>query len=791
MMIKQFLSTSALVGVLFVVTPAMAQDAASADEGGISDIVVTAQRREESVQKAALSIEVFSGDTLRDRGIAQPDDLTKLAPGIQVGGGSTTQIYIRGVGDFGVIATANPAVVTSLNGVAIARPQAISGNFFDLERVEILKGPQGTLYGRNASGGALNLIAVKPKYGETSGYLQASYGNYNALGSEGAINLAGGENGAFRLSYQIADRDGYLTDGSEDDKRQSLRFQAQFEANDALTVHVGSTYSHLGGKGSGLAVIPTIAGQSAWTGSASAAASDYYLATAAANFAASGGRGIPPFLFDRPDSNKLFQNINSYSMDAQIDYDFGGTTLTLIPAYRRTTAKFSIQPSFNYAPGGGGTKGETSDQYSFEARLGNSSDKLKWVVGLFAFGEDQSTDFAVNTGLLQRIRVASDLSTKSYAAFGEGTYSLTDAFRVTAGIRYTSDKRDQSNFRKFAVSPTVTGFGPGVLDPFGPCLPPRILPGGQCDLLSGAPANAFDSSATFKKTTWKVGIEYDLAERSLFFANVSTGFKAGGFNQAVDPLNPRKTLGFNPETITAYTVGLRNRFLDNKLQINFEGFYWDYKDLQLTRLILDGSGNVALATQNAGKARVYGLNADLVAKPAKGTTLHAGIEYVNSKYTSFNFVQAAAFTAPGSTACAVSPSSLPPSPVGPFVNVNCSGFQLVRSPKWSGNAGLSQVFEFSNEGNVTFDTDVAFASGRFISTSFVPNSKVKGYANISASLTYNAPDDRWFIGGYARNITKAKVYTGGGGDQSPFVTGYVTSSIGSPSTYGARVGFKF
>jgi iron complex outermembrane recepter protein len=791
-MIRYLLSTSALASALFVAAPTLAQEAAAADENsGISEILVTAQRRAENVQTTALSIEVFSGDTLRDRGVAQPDDLTRLAPGIQVGGGATTQIYIRGVGDFGVVATANPAVVTSLNGVSIARPQAISGNFFDLERVEILKGPQGTLYGRNASGGALNLIAVRPQLGETSGYVQASYGNYNAFGSEGAINLAAGDDGAFRLSYQLSDRDGYLTDGSEDDKHQALRFQAQFEPDDALTVHVGSTYSHLGGIGTGLAVIPELAGQSAWTGSTSAAASDYYIATATANFAASGGAGIPPFLFDRPDSNTLFQDITSYSMDAQVDYDFGGATLTLIPAYRRTDAKFSLQPSFNYAPGGAGTDGETSDQYSIEARLGNSGDTFNWVVGIFAFGEDQSTDFAVNTGLLQRIRVASDLSTTSYAAFGEGTYSLTDSFRVTAGIRYTSDKREQSNFRKFAVSPTVTGFDPGVLDPVGPCLPPVVLPGGQCDLLSGAPANAFDSTRTFNRATWKVGIEYDLAERSMFFANVSTGFKAGGFNQAIDPLTPTSTLAFNPETITAYTVGLRNRFLDNRLQLNFEGFYWDYNDLQLTRLILDGSGNVALATQNAGAARVYGLNADLVARPASGTTLHAGIEYVNSRYTDFNFVQAAAFTAPGSTGCAVSPSSLPASPVGPFVNVNCSGFQLVRSPKWSGNAGLSQVLDLSNDGNVTFAADVAFASGRFISTSFVPNSKVDGYANVSASLTYNAPDDNWFISGFARNITEAKVYTGGGGDQSPFVTGYVTSSIGAPRTYGVRAGIRF
>lgn len=164
----------------------------------------------------------------------------------------------------------------------------------------------------------------------------------------------------------------------------------------------------------------------------------------------------------------------------------------------------------------------------------------------------------------------------------------------------------------------------------------------------------------------------------MLFANVATGFKAGGFNQAIDPANVNRVLAFSPETITAYTLGLRNRFIDNKVQFNVEGFYWDYKDLQLTRLILDGSGNLALTTQNAGKARIYGFNADLTVKPANGTTLHAGIEYVNSVYKSFSFAQAAMVTPPGSTGCAVTPSSLPPSPIGPFVNVNCAGMPLVR-----------------------------------------------------------------------------------------------------------------
>lgn len=787
-MLKAFYYTTAIIG-LVAASPALAQEAETgqpqaSENEGIGDIVVTAQRREETVQRTALSIEVFKGSDLANQGIAQPDDLTKLAVGVQVGGGSTSQFYVRGVGDFGVVATANPAVVTSLDGVAIARAQAIAGNFFDLERVEILKGPQGTLYGRNANGGAVNLLSAKPRLGQFSGYMNAGYGNYDALGLEGAVNLPVGNDFAVRLSGQLADRDGYLSDGTEDDKHESVRLQGLYESG-PLSVRLLGTYTHLGGKGSGLAVIPQIPGQSAWTGSASAAASDYYLAIAQSNFIASGGAAPPPFVFDRPDTNSLFQDIESWSVSGQLDYDFGGAALTVIPAYRNTHARYSLQPSFNYAPGGNGTDGDRSDQYSLETRLSNSSDKFKWVLGAFVFAEDQSTEFTVNTGLIQRFRISSHLSTRSYALFGEGTYNLTDAFRVTGGVRYTSDKRALADFEKYAVSPTVTG-NPGPLAV--PCLPPAGFPvGTECNLL---PPLSFDSDRTFKRATWRAGIEFDVGPQSMLFANIATGFKAGGFNQAVDPSNVNRVLSFNPEKLTAYTVGLRNRFLDNMVQLNLEGFYWDYNDLQLTRLILDGSGNLALTTQNAGQARVYGLNADLRVKPAAGTTLHAGVEYLNSRYTDFAFAQAALVTPPGSTGCAVSPSSLPPSPIGPFVDVNCSGLPLVRAPKWSGNVGFNQVVDLSR-GNIVFDTDVAFASGRYTSTAFVPNSKVDGYANWSASLTYNAPDDRWFVSGYVRNITNAKMYTGGGGDQSPFVTGYVTSSIGAPRTYGVRLGLSF
>ncbi|WP_241659606.1 TonB-dependent receptor [Sphingomonas glacialis] len=755
----------------------------AADSQGIADIVVTAQRRSESVQRASISIEAFSGQEIANRGVTRPDDLTKIATGVQVGGGTSTQIYVRGVGDFGVVATANPAVVTNLDGVPISRPQAISGNFFDLDRIELLKGPQGTLYGRNASGGALNLIAARPRLNKTEGYLQGTAGNYDTLGGEGAINLPIADDIAVRASFQLSDRGGYLTDGGDDDKHQSIRLQALAKF-DRLSVHLLGGYTHLGGKGSGLAVLPSIPGQSPWTGTTSKAAADYYFSVINANFVASGGSSPPAAVFDRPDSERLFQNVRSWNISGQADYDFGGAILTVIPAYRRTTAIFSVSPGFNYSPGGKGTKGETSDQYSLETRLGGTSGKLKWVIGAFAFQENQSTDFAITAGVIQRVRIASDLQSKSIAGFGEATYSLTDRLRLIGGLRYTSDQRSQTNFRKFAISPTVTGSPPLAT----PCVPPTFAPGTECNLLP--PVN-FDSSRTFNRATWKVGGEVDLAPQSMLFATVSTGFKAGGFNQAVDTVATNRALPFKAETITAYTVGLRNRFLHNTLQFNLEGFYWDYRDLQLSSLILDGSGNLSLTTQNAGKARIYGFNADVVAKPFAGTTLHAGVEYVNSRYQEFAFVQAAQFTTPGSTGCAVSPASIPPGPLGPYVTVNCAGKPLVRSPKVSGNVGMTQVFGLTNGANVTFDTDLAFATKRYTSTSFVPNSLAGAYGNWNATLTYNAPGERWFIGGYVRNITNATVYTGGGGDQSPFVNGFVSSTIGAPRTYGARFGLRF
>lgn len=793
---------------LLTQSPALAQDAPT-EESGIQDIVVTAQRREENVQKAALSIEVFGGDELRAAGVVKPDDLSKIATGVQAAGGTTSQIYIRGVGDFGVTATANQAVITNLDGVVISRPQAISGSFFDLERVEILKGPQGTLYGRNASGGAVNLISSAPKLGQTGGFLEANYGNYDQIGVEGAINLGLGDNAAVRASFQINDRDGYLSDGTDDDKHQAFRIQAKVEAG-AVTLRPIFSYTHLGGKGTGLAIIPRLPGRSAWTGNTDPVAGAAYIARAGAIFngalaggcnpAPTGNCPPPPALLQDPSAYRsgYFQDVDSYAATLLADVDLDFATLTLIPAYRKTKARFTVVPSFLYNVGGAytgsgaSTDGERSNQYSFEARLANQSDKLKWVIGGYWFKEDQSASYVLQGGLILNSLVSTNFKTEALAAFGQATYSLSDTFRLTGGLRYTNDKRAALDLQKFAVSPAVTTPNPaltGGIPPI-PCLPNvpaagQRLPGTLCPIINQTPG-FYDSRVKFNKVSWKAGIEVDLAEKSMLYADVSRGFKAGGFNVAVSLTDPTKLQSFAPEVIDAYTIGIKNRFMDNKVQFNIEAFYWDYKDLQLSAQAIDGTGNIVLLTQNAGKAKVSGIETSIVVQAWQGGTLRGAVGYTDSEYKRFEITQAALFVPPGRVACPVSA----PNAQG-LVTINCSGQPLIRSPKWSGNIGLTQEFELGNGGNVAFDADLAFASKRFVTADFTAAQLAKGYGNLSLSLTYNAPEDKWFIGGWARNLTNAKIYSGGGGHQAAFVAGWNTSNIAPPRTYGVRAGVKF
>lgn len=786
----------ASVIVLALSTPVLAQeDDSAADTQGeasetqaVEEILVTAQRREESAQSTALSISVLGGDALKKAGSVSPEDLSRLLPGIQVSGGTTTQIYVRGIGDYGVTAQANPAVVTNIDGVVVSRPQAISGNFYDIQRVEMLKGPQGTLYGRNASGGVLNLITVQPRLGEFGGYIDGTFGNYSQIGVEGALNLPVGDIAALRVSGQFNRRDGFLSDGSDDDDREAIRVQGRAELGDRLSVLGSFSYTHLGGVGSGLVKIPGIPGLPVRTGTTDPAYAAAFLNAFAQQYVNSGGMSLPPIMVDDPSEFPLFRDVESYAAHLQLDYEMDFATLTVIPAWRETRSQLSYNFNYNYNLGapynaaGDAPDGERSSQYSLEARLANESDRLKWVLGGYWFKEDQTTDYQLRAGMALNLRNLMSLESEAYAAFGQLTFSVTDRFRLTGGLRYTSDKRRAFDFERYAISPMVLGMAPSPAD----CTPPNgAMPGTLCPIFNQTPG-FYDSEKTFNRLTWKGGIEFDVGPQNLLYADVSSGFKAGGFNQSVTLVTRDSLMPFDPETITAYTVGLKNRFLGNRLQVNLEGFYYDYKGLQLSVPGFDGDNSVVLMTRNASGATIKGVSLDVVAVPWPGGTIRGAVEYVDAEYDRFLLEQPARFVPPGRVGCPVSP----PSGVG-VVSIDCSGFPLVRTPEWSGLVGLDQEFEVGNGGNIVFSAEASFASKTWLSPDFHPDQLQPGYVTIASSLTYNAPDDRWHVALWVQNLTDEDIFVGGGGNQHGFLTGWSTSSMAPPRTYGVRAGFTF
>lgn len=731
--------------------------AAASDNGAeIADIIVTAQRREESLQKSSVVISVISSDNLARAGVTQPQALSSILPGVQIGNvGPTTQVYIRGVGDFGSTAISNPAVAFNVDGVYVGRSQSLTSEFYDIQRVEVLKGPQGTLYGRNASGGAINLITALPRLGVVSGRISGEIGNFGSQTFEAALNIPVSDTLALRASGQIVSKGGYTSEGFSDDEHQSARLKAYWAPSSDVSLLLNASYGHVGGMGAGFVLLNRLPGKDKFLDATSPEARSFIERR---QFAA-----LPPGAVTAPSPDDATQDLRFWNVSAELSWNLGFADLTVLPAYRDARMRNAVFPTFLFDTGAAfgnfPERPETSRQTSVEVRLSNDGDRLKWVAGGYFYNEDQFVQNRVFAGFIQDVGQVSNLGTRSYAAFGQTTLGLTDTIRVIAGARYTSDKRSLSNGGTYSLLPTLT-------------------------LLE-----RYEGSKTFQNVSWKAGVEADLSPDSLFFATASTGFKAGGFNQLgalMATPGSNAASRFDPERLTSYEVGIKSKLLDRRLQLNVEGFYWDYKDHQEAHVALSGRGVVGLSFENAGNATIYGGSADMIFKPYRSGTFHAGVEFVHSRYDDFSFMQSAAFLFPGSTGCAVLPTTIV-GLAGPVVTVDCSGRQVTRSPKWSGNAGYTQTFDLQ-DGRVNATVDMVFASARWLAADFIPIERAAGYATFDASLAYVAKAG-FSLTAFVRNLTDEAVYTGA--QQAPYSPGVAVSSVGAARTYGVRADFKF
>ena len=754
------------------VGPAAAADSASSvavvDTTGVADIIVTAQRRSESLQKAALTVEVVRAEALTVGGVTSPTQLTTVLPTVQVtAAGAQTGVYVRGVGGFPGGGLTSPAVPYYVDGVYVARTQSVTSEFYDVDRLELVKGPQGTLYGRNASGGAVNILTARPKLGIVAGHAELEVGNFGNQNGEVAINVPLGDTIAVRASAQIVDKGGYTSIGLGDDVHQSGRVKLLWEPTHDVSLLLNGSYGHIGGLGGAfVALNREIPGWYASLDASDPKAQAFVGATAA----------VPVPGFVRPTRfSDARQDESFYNLSAQFDWHFGAATLTIIPAYRDARIQNTNLLGFLFANGYGlgnlPASPETSHATSLEARLSGDSGRLKWVAGLYYFNEKQFQQLVINNGFLSSNGWNDRPSTLSYAAFGQATFALADHVRLIGGLRYTSDKRALDG-QFYLISPNAfQGPPPAAAAACAFPFPTQA----QCLI------DTFSGRKTYHNVSWKGGFEADVFDDSLLYATISRGFKAGGFNQQSTLGAPGQADPFKPETLTSYEAGLKSRFLGNRLQVNISGYYWDYKDHQEPFITFSNvPGIVNQLYFNAGKIEVYGGDLDVIARPWTGGTVSGSVEYAHSQYKSFLITTPTFAYSPQSFGCPV--ASQNPG----LTTVNCAGFEVSRTPQFAGRVGVDQEFGLGR-GKLIADASVTFASARWIGTDFVPAQRVKAYGKLDASLTYRDPAD-FSVTAFVRNINNALVYTEA--SKNPF-SSLIYANIQPPRSYGVQAAFHF
>ncbi|MGZ8346221.1 MAG: TonB-dependent receptor [Allosphingosinicella sp.] len=825
---KFLLATTCIAGSMFAAQPALAQDEPPrgtdgevADTGqgpgasgqdvessttaeGIEDITITAQRRAENLQRAAIAVSVASEQDLINAGVTNPQALTNVIPALQVANaaGPYALFYLRGVGNFNGNSLSDSAVAVNLDGVFLARPSSTSGLLYDVERVEVLKGPQGTLYGRNATGGAINIITRRAQLGEFGGDLIASYGNYDAIQVNGALNVPVGDNFAFRVAGIYAEHDGYMTDGTSDQEDLAGRIHFRWEPSSLVTIQFGADYYRQRGAGIGATVLSdAVPDRRVGLGDP---LSDP--AFRAVYFFPAGNTYVPI-------ADDTYLNNEFWGGYASVDVETSIGTITGIAGYRGASLDYrSNTPSFLI------NQREEDEQYSVELRFASRTDvPLQWLLGAYYFFEDIDVpDVSFN----QQVSASYQQffpTTESLAAFGRLTYNVTDRFRLNLGARYTVEDKDfAGNFDQLSLLCGGTVLRPNpalpVTNCFGaPLLPNTLVPGpifapngavipfqpfGVGSPFPGGPATtpsflsvatfSLDRSAAFDRFTWRAGFDYDVFANSLFYGSFETGFKSGGFFFTRD--NPV----YRPETIEAWTLGLKNRFLRNRLQLNFEAFWWEYRDQQVSSTSRDSQGAVIFATRNVGQSRNRGFEVEGIALVTPTTQFDFNLQYLDAEYTSFIYL-----TPNQSPQIPGLNTSVPPVANCPFTLANpptlyrqdCSGRRPPNAPEWVLSFGVEQTFPLGSW-NVIIDARTRYQSDVLTGLEYLPVQVQNDYWQSDASITLAEAGDRYFVTAYVNNIENNDIISNS--FPNPFGgANLVVGSIRPPRTYGLRAGVRF
>lgn len=714
---------AAVLALLVAGKPSAAEEATG--NAQLEEVIVTAEKRENTEQKTAISMTVLGSDTLKQNNIGNLADLTAIAPSVSFAINQAAAIVtVRGVSSRDTNQLGDPAVTISIDGFNLQRAIGLNAGMFDLERVEALRGPQGTLLGRNATGGALNIVTVKPKdsFGASA---SMEFGNYDTFNTQGSLNAPVNDVLKVRAAFQTRDHDGYrdnapAVDG-DDEHSKAARLHVQLDPNDAWSLLL--TGEHTEDESVGPVVQPV-----AWV--------------RLPNGAVDVGRQDIPGDGKRwpvPPGGRYRLTTDSLRWNTTYDFDFA--QLTYLGGYREVSydrlntlggAYGSVRQNLSF------NQRERPKSWNHELRLNSDDDgRLMWVAGLYYFQEKNfsltrfqdypGSDTLYGEPVDLQVFLKPAIDVESSAAFGQISYRLTDALTVEAGARYSTDDKSSIGYND-ATNVAV------------------YLQTGAVSYTS----NVLEQESSSNKTTYHAALNWQATDSNLLYAKFDTGYKAGGFT---DPSV------YGPESITAYEIGAKNRFLDNRLQLNLSAFFYEYVDQQVQQQMILASGGIGTGTVNAGESELYGAEAESIVLVTPADRVNFYVAYLNAEFTDF-------LTGVGGT------------------NVQLAGNKLPQAPSWVANLGYQHEWDFFG-GTLTGRVQTHYESeSHFTYLNFGADLQ-PAYHRTDAYLTYTPEHARWSIEGYVRNIEDETILTQA---QDPTATAYAAYryQFAPPRTWGAR-----
>lgn len=712
----------------FAITSPVAAQSVSDDTASPAEIIVTAQKRQQSVQDVAAAITAISADTIEQRGVTSASNLQFIVPSTQIGNLlGQTAVTIRGVG----LNEGAPGVAIHVDGVYQARPSMGDMLQIDIERVEVLRGPQGTLYGRNANGGVVNFITRAPT-GQFEGYALASYGNYNEARLQGMINVPITDKVRARAVVDWNKRgDGFVKNivpgGQDLDKAETISGRGRIDLmptedfkielkGEFLNSDGPSQYFTLHNDPTPLALSLNPA-----------------LASATYSFA--------PW---RTSANDPVNTRRRYgALSAIATLNLGHVSLKSITGYSHLSDRSLADDDGIDISMFPVRRDYISRSFSQEFNVSYSSQLVDAVTGAFYLNDklDHTLDHALKEGFAVTLLPDNGLppgsqllfrvpsyKTEVKAVFADVTLHPSERLSLIAGVRYSEETQHQTQQNNIT---------------FGPSAP-----------IDTCPLRTND--AKFTSTTPRFGARYEVTDDASIYATYSKGFKAGGFNlYACD--NP-----FNPEKLTSYEGGLKLRLLDRTLTLNISAFQYDYTDLQISQVI-----GLARFIKNAAAAKVKGVEVETAWRPDNHWTLDANLSALDAKYTHFSNID-----------------GLAPDKGTQVLD----GKRLNRSPQFSSNFGVSYRTTPGDLGAFTFRVDVSQRSRLYFREFNGPLDVQQPYGLLNAAVIWDSPGQRLRVRAYGNNLTN-KAYIAQMSSSDSFGARFV--SWGAPRQYGVEVKAAF